>query len=71
MGEGGTGGPSIVQVKSSGEDPRATGSLVLNLPHLRVNKTKQHTLPQTKIGKQPPKAAGSASFSTITPRLNE
>ena len=43
MGEGWTGGASdIVKVKSSGEDPRATGGLVSNLPHPRVNKTKQH-----------------------------
>ena len=33
----------IVKAKSSGEDPRATGGLVSNLPHPRVNKTKQHT----------------------------
>ena len=39
-----TGGASdIVKVESSGEDPRATGGLVSNLPHPRVNKTKQHT----------------------------
>ena len=39
-----TGGASdIVKAKSSGEDPRATGGLVSNLPHPRVNKTKQHT----------------------------
>ena len=31
------------KAKSSGEDPRATGGLVSNLPHPRVNKTKQHT----------------------------
>ena len=44
MGEGWTGGASdIVKAKSSGEDPRATGGLVSNLPHPRVNKTKQHT----------------------------
>jgi len=43
MGEGWTGGASdIVKAKSSGEDPRATGGLVSNLPHSRVNKTKQH-----------------------------
>ena len=29
-------------MESSGEDPRATGGLVSNLPHPRVNKTKQH-----------------------------
>jgi len=41
MGEGSTGGASdIVQAESSGEDPRATGGLVSNLPHPRVNKTK-------------------------------
>jgi len=40
---GWTGGASdIVKAKSSGEDPRATGGLVCNLPHPRVNKTKQH-----------------------------
>jgi len=33
----------IVKAESSGEDPRATGGLVSNLPHPRVNKTKQHT----------------------------
>ena len=39
-----TGGASdILKAKSSGEDPRATGGLVSNLPHPRVNKTKQHT----------------------------
>jgi len=32
------------KAKSSGEDPRATGGLVSNLPRPRVNKTKQHTL---------------------------
>jgi len=32
----------IVEAESSGEDPRATGWLVSNLPHPRVNKTKQH-----------------------------
>ena len=45
MGEGWTGGASdIVKAKSSGEDPRATGDLVSNLPHPRVNKTKQHKI---------------------------
>ena len=44
MGEGWTGGASdIVKEKSSGEDPRATGGLVSNFLHPRVNKTKQHT----------------------------
>jgi len=44
IGEGWTGGASdIVKAESSGEDPRATGGLVSNLPHPRVNKTKQHT----------------------------
>ena len=39
-----TGGASdIAKAKSSGEDPRATGGLVSNFPHPRVNKTKQHT----------------------------
>jgi len=33
----------IVKAESSGEDPRATGGLVSNLAHPRVNKTKQHT----------------------------
>ena len=43
MGEGWCGGASdIVKAESSGEDPRATGDLVSNLPHPRVNKTKQH-----------------------------
>ena len=45
MGEGWTRGASdIVKAESSGEDPRATGGLVSNLPHPRVNKTKQHWL---------------------------
>jgi len=44
MGEGRTGGASdIAKAESSGEDPRATGDLVSNLPHPRVNITKQHT----------------------------
>ena len=44
IGEGWTGGASdIVKAESSGEDPRATQGLVSNLPHPRVNKTKQHT----------------------------
>jgi len=34
----------IVKAKSSGEDLRATGGLVSNLPHPRVNKTKQHIM---------------------------
>jgi len=43
MGEGRTGGTSdIVKVRSSGEDPRATGGLVSNLAHPRVNRTKPH-----------------------------
>jgi len=43
MGEGWTGGASdIVKAKGSGEDPRATGGLVSNLPRPRVNKAKQH-----------------------------
>jgi len=33
----------IIKAKSSGEDPKATGDLVSNLPHPWVNKTKQHT----------------------------
>ena len=38
-----TGGASdIVKAESSGEDPRATGGLISNHPHPRVNKTKQH-----------------------------
>jgi len=42
--EGWTGGASdIVKAESSGENPRATGGLDPNLPHPRVNKTKQHT----------------------------
>ena len=32
----------IVKAESSGEDPKATGGLVSNLPHPRVIKTKQH-----------------------------
>jgi len=45
MGEGWTGGASdIVKAKSSGKDPRATGGLVSNLPHPRVNKTKKHII---------------------------
>jgi len=36
------GASDIVKAESSGEDPRATGGLVSNLPHPRVNKTKQH-----------------------------
>ena len=44
MGEGWTGGASdIVKAEGSGEDPRATEGLGSNLPHPRVNKTKQHT----------------------------
>jgi len=45
MGEGRTGGASdiVVKAESSGEDPRATGGLVSDLPHHRVDKTKQHT----------------------------
>jgi len=50
MGEGWTGGASdIVKAKSSGEDPRATGGLVSNLPHPRVNKTKQHWCKQVTL----------------------
>jgi len=33
-----------VKAESFEEDPRATGGLVSNLPHPRVNKTKQHTV---------------------------
>jgi len=45
MGEGWTGGDiNIVKAESSGEDPRATGGLVSNLPHPRVDKTKQHAM---------------------------
>jgi len=33
----------MVKAESSGEDPRATGGCVSNIPHPRVNKTKQHT----------------------------
>jgi len=52
MGEGWTEGASdIVKAKSSGEDPRATGGLVSNLPHPRVNKTKQH-LSKSKLYKK-------------------
>jgi len=43
-GEGRTRGASdIVKAECSGEDPRATAGLVSNLPHPRVNKTKEHT----------------------------
>jgi len=42
MGEGGTGRASnISKAKSSGEDLKATKSLVCNLPHPLVNKSKQ------------------------------
>jgi len=41
----------MVKAKTSREDPRATGGLVSNLPHPRVNKTKQHTLPIRSHGK--------------------
>jgi len=37
------GASDIVKAKSSREDPRATGGLVSNFPHPRVNKTKQHS----------------------------
>jgi len=44
MGEGWTRGASDIEKdESSGEDPRETGGLVSNLPHPRVNKTKQCT----------------------------
>jgi len=44
MGEGRKGGEREKEKeKSSGEDARATGGLVSNLPHPRVIKTKQHT----------------------------
>ena len=48
MGEGGTRGAYVVsspgspKAKSSGEDLRANGGLVSNLPHPRVNQTKRH-----------------------------
>jgi len=46
---GGTGGASaIVKAESCGIDPRATGGLVSNLPHLRVMKTKQQLLESLK-----------------------
>jgi len=38
------GASDIVKMESSGEDPRATGGLVSNLLHPRINNTKQHTL---------------------------
>jgi len=45
MRQGGTGGASvIVKAKSFGKDPGASGGLVSNLRHRRVNKTKQHGL---------------------------
>ena len=34
-------GSDIVKAESSGEDLMATGGLVSNLPHPRINKTKQ------------------------------
>ena len=37
------GGASDIVSAESGEDPRATGGLVCNLPHFRINKTKQHS----------------------------
>jgi hypothetical protein len=43
IGNAATTASDIVKAKSSGEDPRATGGLVSNLPHPWVNKTKQHT----------------------------
>jgi len=47
MGEGGTGGVSdILQAKTPGEDPNATGGLVASLLHLLglwVNKAKHKT----------------------------
>jgi len=47
MGKGGTGEASaIVKTESVGEEVRATGGLVSNLPHPRVNKTKQDTQQQ-------------------------
>ena len=36
------GASDIVKAVSSGEDPKATGGLVSNLPQPGVNKTKQH-----------------------------
>ena len=38
----------MVKAESSGEDPRAIGGLVSNLPHPRVNKTKQHLLKEAE-----------------------
>jgi len=43
MEKGGTGGANV-KAESTREDPRATPGLVSNLPHPRVNKTKQHPL---------------------------
>jgi len=40
------GASNIVKSENSGEDPRATGGLVSNLFHPRVNKTKQDTQQQ-------------------------
>jgi len=37
------GDSDIVKAKSTGEDPRPIGGLVSDLPHSRVNQTKQHT----------------------------
>jgi len=45
---GGGRASDIVKAESSRKDPRATGGLVSNLPHLRVNKTKQHLLESLK-----------------------
>jgi len=48
MGEERTGGVSDIEIaKYSGEDPRATGCLVSNIPQPCVNKTKQHTPSKT------------------------
>jgi len=44
------GASDLLKAKSSGKDPRATGGLVSNLPHPRVNKTEQRTLVKVITG---------------------
>jgi len=52
-----------VKAKSSGEDPRVTGALVSNLPHPRVDKTKQHTQSLKQI---PLPGLGSCAISRLS-----
>jgi len=47
------GASDIVKAKTSGEDLRATGGLASNLPHPRVNNTKQHYCDHTNAFSQP------------------